>query len=283
MAEEPTEAHSGEKGFATTVIILAAAAAVVLAGGIYYFSHRRSVPPSVAVVPPSPMPAPASSTCGIDARAAQFVVPTIQEELARYPFLGLVPTDKSTGSFHPTSSQGFAYEGIKLTLPWPGSTTIQSRQGVGTQIRVSDGNFLMLVNPYPDQGIRQEFVNSLKTPSDRAKFDCLFGAHNLQSDTLFFNLVVDSGFHGGASSTPSDSLLAQSMLLPIKLTLFYDSSTQAIYRFSTPTYRVFEFTDWPVKHQAYVFLFDSQDRGSLITTSASPDEVGFIISSIQEL
>jgi len=226
-----------------------------------------------------------SSTCGVDPTAAQLdVTTTIHSLAAEYPFLGLTPIDRRISLFQPASFQQFSYEGVSIDLPWPGAVTIQSRKGVGTQIRFPNGKFVMLVNPYPDLSLRQDFVNSAKTSDEQAEFYCLFGQGDLKSNEEFFNLVINASPQTliSGTSSPKD-VLAQSLLLPIKLTLFYDSSTQTIYRFPSPTFHVFEFTDWPAKEQSYIFLFDAQDRGRLITTSATQNEIDFIVSSIREL
>jgi hypothetical protein len=264
-----------------TVLLLAAALVVLC---IWYLVNRYLVvkPQEPTFVTSSRLAT--SSTFGINPTAAQLSALRTLSQLSKYPFLDLVPTDRSISSFHPTTSQTFTYEGITLMLPWSANPTIQSRASVGTQIRFADGKFVMLVNPYPDQSIRQEFLKSTNTGEDEVTFNYLFGRSNLQSDAAFFNLVISSNLQILRSSTSSPrDRFAQSMLLPIKFSLFSDSSTQAIYRFSTAGLTVFEFSDWPAKQQSYVFLFDSQDHGRLITTSATQGEIDFIISSIREL
>lgn len=201
-------------------------------------------------------------------------------EFSKDQFLSLTPISRQLGSSSPTSSQQFTYDGITLELPWAGIPTIQSRQGVGTQIKFPDGNFVMLVSPFPDRLIRQEFLSS--TTEDTSKLDTLFGQENLQSNAAFFNLVLSSNLKTLSSfAASSKALFAQEALLPIKLTLFYDSSTQAIYRFSSSNLSAFEFTDLPVKNLSYIDLFDPNDNGHLITTSANQNEIDFIISSVR--
>jgi hypothetical protein len=141
----------------------------------------------------------------------------------------------------------------------------------------------MLASPYPGQAIRQNFLSSAKAHNDDAGLNYLFGLDNLQSNAGFMNLVLSSNLRTLSASTSSArDLFAQSMLLPIKLTLFYDSSAQAIYKFATPTLQVWEITDIPTRNQSYLFLYDHQDNGRLITTSADQDEIDFIVTSIQE-
>ena len=259
-------------------------AGLVVAGVFWYLlessssSHSTS---SLQLPAATSSEVQSSSTFSINISVAQGAAAAALAQLSQYPFLSLTPVDRSiNASTFPTSAQQFTYEGISLKLPWSGTPQIQSRQGVGTQIKFADGDFVMLANPYPDQLIRQEFMSSIKTTDDQAKFNYLFGQDNLQSNVLFFNLVLNSSLQSLTSSTLSpQELFAQSMLLPIKLTLFFDSSAQAIYRFSTPNFRVFEITDLPLKNQSYIFLYDDQDNGRLITTSANQEDIDFILAS----
>lgn len=256
----------------TALVIL-----IVLVGARVFHAVHNS---PVAVTHPSEV---STSTCAIDASEAHFAARHVLEDLAGDTFLSLTPISRSMAPVNPTYTQQFSYEGISLSVPWAGTPETQSREGVGTQIRFRDGNFVMLVNPYPFGSMLKEFLASAKTAQDQSSVECLFGGSDPNTNAAFFNLVVSSNLYALASSSASpQDLWLQSILLPLKLILFYDSSTQGIYEFSSPNFNVVEFSDWPVQKISYIFLFDSQDRGRLITTSASQREIDFIVSSIHE-
>ncbi|MDE2018861.1 MAG: hypothetical protein KGJ13_00770 [Patescibacteria group bacterium] len=244
--------------------------------------RKIPLPPTTANTSQTP-PIQSSSISSVDPNAAKQAATVVLAQISQYPFLSLVPINRTISSYTPTSSHEFTYEGISLKLPWSGTPKIQTLSGVGTQIKFPNNEFVMLPNPYPDPLHRQTFLDSIKTNEDREKFNYLFGEENLNSNSAFFNLVLNSSPTTLSSTTSSPKeLLAQSMLLPIKLTMFFDSSTQSIYQFSTPDFKVFEFTDLPAKNQSFIYLYDARDNGRLITTSANQNEIDFILSSIKE-
>lgn len=208
---------------------------------------------------------------------------TMLEALSQYRFLSLVPQNREMTNIHPTSSEVFTDEGITISLPWTGEPNIQSRTGVGTQIKFPDGNFVMLANPYPFEDIRQNFLSSAgASAANHDKLFQLLGSY-LQSNEAFFDVVISTNLDWLTSSTSSpEEVYLATELLPVKLSLFFESTTHAIYRFSTPRFRIFEFTDLPVKKQSYLFLFDNSDTGRLITTSGNQNEIDFIVSSLRE-
>src|SRR5262245_53606500 len=102
-------------------------------------------------------------TCGVTSAAAEKAQGLAVQLYKKYPFLDEVPVGRVVNPIHPTSSRQVAYAGITLTLPWGGSTTIESHEGVGTQIRSQEGPFVVLVDPYPDSNVRRQFIEQAKT------------------------------------------------------------------------------------------------------------------------
>ena len=256
------------KGFGTTSLIVIIAAIAILAYFGYLIAAAR-FPTSIEVTDRFDTSSPGTVTTS-----------SIIGEISQYQFLSLVPQDRNLTDIHPSSSEVFTYEGVIISLPWNGEPSIKSRIGVGTQIKFPDGNFVMLANPYPFATIRQEFLSS-EVAANQEKLSQL--GPSLQSNEAFFNAVLNADLNWltSATSSPEQAFLGTT-LLPIKLSFFFESSTQAIYCFSTSRFRVFEFTDLPVKKQSYLFLFDDRDAGRLITTSGDQDEIDFIVSSLRE-
>jgi hypothetical protein len=268
------------RGFGSLILIFIFVIVAVAVGiaVIFNFSHQASSFRAAQIQSSSTV-----STISVDPSDVRAAANAEIPQLSKYSFLSLTPLERSIGTCHPTSYEKFTYEGITIALPWPGVAAIHSADGLGTQIKFSDGKFVMLVNPYPDQNIRQNFLSSAAKVYNQDTLDELFGQNNLTENSLFFNLVLSSTIQLLSSSTSSpDELLSEAMLVPIKLTLFYDASATAIYKFSTLNYQVFEITDLPTTNQSYIFLYDRQDSGRLITTSANQGEIDCMVSSIHE-
>jgi hypothetical protein len=223
-----------------------------------------------------------SGSLSFDPTQARTEANSILSRYAQYPFLNLIPVDVAISSTV-TSSQGLEYEGIRFDVPWLGQPAVQTRRDVGTLLTFTDGNFIMLANPFPDRNTLEEFMSSATTSEERNALYSIFGSTTLQSNWSFFNLVLSSNPEvlQTASVAPS-TLLEQSILLPIKLTLFYDTNTQAVYRMSVGAFHVLEITDLPVRLQSYLYIFDSSNNGRLITTSAGQNDIDIILSSMRE-
>jgi hypothetical protein len=240
--------------------------------GLVLFSQMRSTSESTIATPGR-----ASST-NDHLDAARTAAAVVLEKYSSYSFLDLVPITRYVTSSTFPSQSSFTYEGVSLSLPWTGDAKEQSLAGVGTQIKFPDGNFVMLVNPYPDPLHRQQFLSGLHGAQND-----IFDTKALATDSAFFDLVMNSSLEELAHATSAGDLVATSLLLPLKLMTFYDSSTTAIYRFATPRFTVFEFTGLPAKRQSYIYYYDAKDEGRLLTTSASQEEIDFIFSSISPL
>ena len=135
----------------------------------------------------------------------------------------------------------------------------------------------MLANLYHDPLRREEFLSDFSHVKDS-----LFDTNDVKTNTAFFDLTLRSSLQVLASPTTTpEKLMANALLLPIKLQLFYDSSTAAIYEFAIGKLKVFELTGLPNTKQSYIYYYDEQDQGHLLTTSAEQDEIDFILNSLR--